>query len=113
MLLEEFLRPSGLTQVEAARRMGIPLNRLNEIVRGKRGITADTALRLARLFATSPEFLMSLQVDTILLVTPRRGFRRRADRARRPAIVAAFLVRAGVAESADARDSKSRGPNRP
>lgn len=63
MLLEEFLRPSGLTQVEAARRMRIPLNRLNEIVRGRRGVTADTALRLARLFKTSPEFWMGLQSD--------------------------------------------------
>jgi antitoxin HigA-1 len=63
MLLEEFLRPSGLTQVEAARRMRIPLNRLNEIVHGRRGITADTALRLARLLQTSPEFWMGLQAD--------------------------------------------------
>ncbi len=63
MLLEEFLRPAGLTQVEAARRMRIPLNRLNEIIRGKRGVTADTALRLARLFKTSPEFWMGLQAD--------------------------------------------------
>ena len=63
MLLEEFLRPAGLTQVEAARRMEIPLNRLNEIVRGRRGITADTALRLAGLFKTSPEFWMGLQTD--------------------------------------------------
>lgn len=63
MLLEEFLRPAGLTQVEAARRMGIPLNRLNEIIRGRRGVTADTALRLARLFKTAPEFWMSLQSD--------------------------------------------------
>ena len=63
MLREEFLRPANLTQVEAARRMQIPLNRLNEIVRGRRGITADTALRLARLFKMSPEFWMSLQAD--------------------------------------------------
>ncbi|MBI2836029.1 MAG: HigA family addiction module antidote protein [Acidobacteria bacterium] len=63
MLLEEFLRPAGLTQVEAARRMRIPLNRLNEIVRGRRGITADTALRLSRLLKTSPEFWMGLQTD--------------------------------------------------
>jgi addiction module HigA family antidote len=66
MLLEEFLRPSGLTQVQAARRMGIPLNRLNEVIRGKRGISADTALRLARLFDMSPEFWMSLQADSDL-----------------------------------------------
>src|SRR3954466_6578700 len=61
MLLEEFLKPLGLSQVEAARQMGIPLNRLNEVVRGKRGVTADTALRLARLLGTSPEFWMNLQ----------------------------------------------------
>jgi len=53
ILLEEFLRPGGLTQVEAARRMKVPLNRLNEIVRGRRAITADTALRLAALEAAA------------------------------------------------------------
>lgn len=63
MLLEEFLRPAGLTQVEAARRMKIPLNRLNELINGKRGITADTALRLARLLKMSPDFWMGLQAD--------------------------------------------------
>ncbi len=63
MLLEEFLRPAGLTQVEAARRMKIPLNRLNELINGKRGITADTALRLARLLEMSPDFRMGLQAD--------------------------------------------------
>ena len=63
MLREEFLRPANLTQVEAARCMQIPLNRLNEVIRGRRGITADTALRLARLFDMSPEFWMGLQAD--------------------------------------------------
>jgi addiction module HigA family antidote len=63
MLLQEFLRPADLTQVEAAQRMKIPLNRLNEIINGKRGITADTALRLAQLFKMSPEFWMGLQAD--------------------------------------------------
>src|SRR4029450_526712 len=61
MLLEEFLRPLGLSQVDAADRMGISLNRLNELIRGKRGVTADTALRLAQLLKTSPEFWMNLQ----------------------------------------------------
>jgi addiction module HigA family antidote len=61
MLLEEFLKPMGIGQVEAARRLGISLNRLNEIVLGKRGITADTALRLGRLLKTSPQFWMRLQ----------------------------------------------------
>ena len=63
ILLEEFLTPAGLTQVEAARRMGVPLNRLNEIVRGRRAITADTALRLAALFKMTPEFWMDLQTS--------------------------------------------------
>jgi len=63
MLLKEFLEPLGLGQVEAARRLGISLNRLNEIVLGKRGISADTALRLGRLLKTSPQFWMRLQAD--------------------------------------------------
>ncbi len=63
MLLEEFRKPSGLGQVEAARRLRLSLNRLNEIVLGKRGITADTAQRLARLFKMSPQFWMRLQAD--------------------------------------------------
>ncbi len=63
MLLEEFLKPAGLGQVDAARRLGISLNRLNEIVLGKRGITADTALRLGRLLKMSPQFWMRLQAD--------------------------------------------------
>ena len=63
VLIEEFLKPLGLGQVEASRRLGVSLNRLNEIVLGKRSITADTALRLARLFEMSPQFWMRLQAD--------------------------------------------------
>ncbi len=63
MLLEEFLKPLGISQVDAAKRLGISLNRLNEIVLGKRAISADTALRLASLFKTSPQFWMRLQAD--------------------------------------------------
>jgi addiction module HigA family antidote len=63
ILLDEYLKPMGIGQVEAARRLGISLNRLNEIVLGKRGITADTALRLARLLKTSPQLWMRLQAD--------------------------------------------------
>jgi antitoxin HigA-1 len=55
--------PLGIGQVAAARRLGISLNRLNEIVLGKRAITADTALRLARFLKTSPQFWMRLQAD--------------------------------------------------
>ncbi len=63
MLLEEFLKPLGLTQAETARQLGMSVNRLNELVLGKRGITADTALRLARRFHTTPQFWMHLQAD--------------------------------------------------
>jgi addiction module HigA family antidote len=75
MLLEEFLKPMGLGQVEAARRLGISLNRLNEIVLGKRGITADTALRLGRLLKTSPQFWVRLQADWDLQQAIRRAAR--------------------------------------
>ena len=76
MLLEEFLKPMGLGQVEAARRLGISLNRLNEIILGKRGITADTALRLARLFNMSAQFWVRLQADWDLHAALERGARR-------------------------------------
>ena len=63
MLLEEFLKPMDVTQADAARRMKISANRLNELIRGKRGITADTALRLSRWLGTTPQFWMHLQVS--------------------------------------------------
>ena len=63
LLLEEYLKPLGVGQIEAARKLGISLNRLNEIVLGKRSITADTALRLGRFLKTSPQLWMRLQAD--------------------------------------------------
>ena len=63
MLLEEYLKPLAVGQVDAARQLGVSLNRLNEIVLGKRGITADTALRLGRFLKTSPQLWMRLQAD--------------------------------------------------
>lgn len=63
ILLEEYLKPLGIGQVEAARRLAISLNRLNEIVLGKRAISADTALRLGRFLKTSPQLWMRLQAD--------------------------------------------------
>jgi addiction module HigA family antidote len=61
MLLEEFLKPLGLTQVELAERIHVSYPRVNEIVNGKRGISPDTALRLAALFKTTPEFWLNGQ----------------------------------------------------
>ena len=72
MLREEFLNPLELTQVEAARELGMSVNRLNELVLGKRGVTADTALRLAQRFKTTPQFWMHLQADWDLHQAMRR-----------------------------------------
>ncbi|MEE8484597.1 MAG: HigA family addiction module antitoxin [Nitrospinota bacterium] len=61
ILLEEFLKPMELSQNRLARDVSVPPRRINEIVLGKRSITADTALRLGRYFRTSPEFWLNLQ----------------------------------------------------
>lgn len=63
VLLEEFLTPMEISQYRLAKETGISQMRVSEIVRGKRGITADTALRLARFFGTSVKFWMGLQAD--------------------------------------------------
>ena len=69
VLSEEFLKPMGLSQNRVALSIGVPARRINEIVLGKRGITADTALRLARFFGTSAEFWLGLQAQYDLDVT--------------------------------------------
>ena len=61
ILSEEFLIPLGVTQVALAKHIGVPVQRINEIVRGKRGITAETAWLLSQAFGTSPEFWGNLQ----------------------------------------------------
>ena len=63
ILLEEFLKPMGLSQNQLALAIRVPARRINEIVQGKRRITPDTALRLARFFNTSPQFWLGLQMD--------------------------------------------------
>jgi len=63
VLLEEFLKPMGLSQSRVALAVGVHPRRINEIVLGKRGISADTALRLARFFGTSAELWLGLQKD--------------------------------------------------
>jgi antitoxin HigA-1 len=62
MLLEEFLIPMNMSQVELAERIGISFQRVNTIVNGRRGITPDTALRLSRLFGNSPDFWLNGQL---------------------------------------------------
>lgn len=61
VLLEDFIEGFGITQNKLAVSIGVPPRRINEIVHGRRGITADTAMRLARYFGTSAEFWMNLQ----------------------------------------------------
>ena len=61
ILLKEYLEPMGLTQKELADHLDIPIQRINEIVRGKRGISPDTAWLLSEAFDTSPEFWLNLQ----------------------------------------------------
>lgn len=61
VLEEEFMEPLGLTQYRVAKATGVPARRINEIVHRKRAVSADTALRLARLFGTTAEFWMNLQ----------------------------------------------------
>ena len=61
ILLEEFLKPMGISQYRLAKSIHVPARRINEIVLAKRGITADTALRLSRFFGNSAQFWMNLQ----------------------------------------------------
>ena len=63
VLFEEFLKPFGLSQNRLALNIGVPPRRINEIVLGKRRVTAETTLRLARFFDTTPQFWLGLQAD--------------------------------------------------
>ncbi len=69
ILLEEFLEPMGISQYRLAKDISVPPRRINEIVHGKRSITADTALRLGRFFSMSPQFWLNLQTRHDLEVT--------------------------------------------
>ncbi len=71
ILLEDFINGFGITQNKLAVSIGVPPRRINEIVHGKRGITADTAIRLARYFGTSEEFWMNLQSNYELRIERR------------------------------------------
>lgn len=61
ILLREFLEPMDLSQIELARRMGVPVQRVNTLINGKRDVTAETAILLSRVLKTTPEFWMNLQ----------------------------------------------------
>ena len=77
ILQEEFLVPLGLTQVALARHLGISVQRVNELIRGKRGITPETAWLLSQALGTTPEFWINLQTShDLALERPRRVVRR-------------------------------------
>jgi len=79
ILLEEFLKPLGLTQVGLAEHLGIPTQRINELVRGKRGVTPETAWLLAGALGTNPEFWINLQANNDLVKSrPKRKVRQLA-----------------------------------
>ena len=77
ILQEEYLIPLGLTQVALARHLGISVQRVNELIRGKRGITPETAWLLSQALGTTPEFWINLQTShDLALERPRRAVRR-------------------------------------
>lgn len=76
ILETEFLDEYGLSAYALAKALRVPTNRITGIIRGERGITADTALRLARYFGTTPEFWLNLQMHYDLTTTSRREARR-------------------------------------
>jgi addiction module HigA family antidote len=80
MLLEEFLKPSGLTQVALAARMGVPIQRVNGIISGRRAMTAESAILLARALGTTPELWLNLQVAVDLWDAQQRLRRSRAGK---------------------------------
>ena len=88
MLLEEFLRPAGITQVELAARMGVPIQRVNGVIAGRRAVAAETAVLLSRALGTTPVLWLNLQVavdlwDAEHKLGPARPTRRRGTSGRR------------------------------
>ena len=86
ILLEEFLQPMGISQYRLAKDIGVPPRRINEIVHGKRSISADTALRLSRYFGLSERFWMNLQARYSLEVA-KDALQDRLDREVKPLAV--------------------------
>jgi addiction module HigA family antidote len=82
ILLEDFMKPLGISINALARDLDVPPNRISDIVNGKRGITADTALRLAKYFGTSAEVWIGLQVDYDLRIAKRTTWPRAESRVR-------------------------------
>jgi antitoxin HigA-1 len=88
ILLEEFMKPLGISQNQIARDLKVPPRRINEIVHGKRGITIDTALRLGRHFGTSAEFWINLQTHYELEVAEDNKLMEKVNKEVSPRLVA-------------------------
>jgi addiction module HigA family antidote len=88
MLREEFMKPLGISINGLALELHVPINRVSEIVNERRGITADTALRLARHFGTSADFWMNLQRDYELILTRQKSMKTIEKQVRRRTIAA-------------------------
>jgi antitoxin HigA-1 len=74
VLVEDFLKPLGMTQVAFAAHLGVPVQRINELVRGKRGVTAETAWLLSQSLGTSPQFWLNLQANhDLALARPKKA----------------------------------------
>ena len=72
ILLEEFLLPKEMSQTQLAEAMGVPIQRINTLVSGKRGVTPETAILLSRVFKTNPEFWMNLQAGYDLAIAEQK-----------------------------------------
>ena len=72
VLMEEFIVPQKMSQVDLARKLNIPIQRINTLINGKRDMTPETAILLARFFKTSPEFWMNLQTQRDLVIARQR-----------------------------------------
>ena len=76
ILLEEFLKPLGITQVAFAKHIGVPVQRINELIRGKRGVTPETAWLLSQALGTTPQFWINMQANhDLALHRPKRTVR--------------------------------------
>src|SRR5260370_12195427 len=90
MFCEEFMKPLGISINGLALELHVPVTRISQIVNERRGITADTALRLARHFGTSPDFWMNIQKDYELLLTRRKWMKMIERQVRSPTVATCF-----------------------
>ena len=111
VLLEEFLKPMGLSQNRLAMNIAVPARRINEIVLGKRAVTADTALRLARFFGMSPEFWLGLQAQYDLDVAAEELGERLEQQVKFHRETIVGIARSGIRDGSSKHDAYLYGKN--